>query len=289
MKDKKIVISQPGKLGDILITAPIAKFYSDLGYEVHWPVLDNFFEMVSRFDYVKPVSFGIGLHDLDYYSNKRVIFQLKKDYEETDSTYRTGIFYKKFYETYLNNQEFKIVDPCFAFPGHDGEKNISLLNVYRETGKNWINLKYDIVAVPLRERWNLQYNRNLEKEEKLLELIKNYSQKKYGSDNYSIVHSYKSDILPKYNSKNPINFSFIKGYEITDWLQVLQNADEIVCVDSCLCNYVEVMPSLKEIKKVYLGTEEPHYNSVMRNILFNNWINLSQDEIDYGYNGLEDL
>jgi len=289
MKKKKAVIAQPGKLGDILVTAPIAKFYNDLGYEVHWPVLENFLPIVSRFDYVKPHSYSIGLHNPDYYSKQRVTFAYKEQYEQTDSTYRTATFFQKFYEDYPDNSEFKIIDPCFAFPGHKGEKNLSLLGVYRDINKNWINLKYDTTAVPLRERWNLQYTRNIEKEEKLLDFIKKYSMKKYGSQDYSIVHSYESPNLPNYKPKNPINFSYIKGYEITDWLKVLENAKEIVCVDSCLCNYVEVMPSLEGVKKVYLGTEEPHFNPVMRNILFNNWINFSSTEINYGLNGLEDL
>ena len=136
-------------------------------------------------------------------------------------------------------------------------------------------MKYDTTAVPLRERWNLQYTRDVEKENKLFEFIKNYSMKKYGSLDYSIVHSYDSKNLPNYKPKNPINFSYIKGYEITDWLKVLESAKEIVCVDSCLCNYVEVMPSLKDVKKIYLGTEESHYNPVMRNILFISFQNLS--------------
>ena len=45
---KKAVMVQPGKLGDVLLLAPIAKHYADEGYEVHWPVLSNFFNMVQR-------------------------------------------------------------------------------------------------------------------------------------------------------------------------------------------------------------------------------------------------
>ena len=70
---KKAVLIQPGKLGDILITAPIAKHYCEMGYEVYWPVFDNFYEVVKRFEYVNPVKFGISLGS-DYYSSKRSSF-----------------------------------------------------------------------------------------------------------------------------------------------------------------------------------------------------------------------
>ncbi len=39
---KKALFIQPGKLGDLVVTTPIAKAYHENGYEVHWPVFDNF-------------------------------------------------------------------------------------------------------------------------------------------------------------------------------------------------------------------------------------------------------
>ena len=39
---KNLGILQPGKLGDIIICLPIAKYYFDKGYQIHWPIFNNF-------------------------------------------------------------------------------------------------------------------------------------------------------------------------------------------------------------------------------------------------------
>ena len=129
----------------------------------------------------------------------------------------------------------------------------------------------------------IEEKRNHEKENKLYDFIKSYAQKKYNSDEYSIVHKYKGGKdLKTVDVPNPISFSYIKGYEIYDWTTVLENAKSIVCVDSCLANFVEVVPSLRDVEKHYLGSEEPHFHGYMRNILLNNWVNHSDSKIDYG-------
>ena len=286
---KKLVISQPGKLGDILITAPMAKYYYDAGYEeIHWPVFDNFKGILERFPYVKPVLFGVSLDSKSYLSDKRVSFYDKS----CTAGIRSAQFYQQFYSTYLKSPEFEMLDACFAFPGHRNDRNNQHGSRYIQENKSWIQLKYDLAEVPLKNRWKLEYTREEGKEEKLLEFIRNYSKQKYGSYEYSIVQRYQSSPirpLPHYEAHNPIIFSYIDGYEIVDWLRVLEEASEIVCVDSCLTHFVEVSPSLKEVKKVYLGTEEPHYIPFMSNILFNNWINLSSADISYGVESANDL
>ncbi len=288
MNDKALVI-QPGKLGDILITAPIVKYYYDLGYtDIHWPVFSNFTSMVDRFEYVKPISFDIGLDPATYLNNKRVSFFDK--FNTAGS--RSQQFFKILHEIYPDVSEFKVIDACFAFPGHFNPRNNEIGHAYMQQDKSWLQLKYDLVEVPLKQRWSLDYTRDIDKEDKLLDFIKKYAYRKYGSYDYSIVQEYEPHPdrpFPKHKVKNPINFSYVKGYEIVDWLKVLENALEIVCIDSCLCHFVEVASSLKDIKKVYLGTEEPHHTSFMNNILFNNWTNLSETDISYGVSSIEDL
>ena len=282
---KKAVLIQPGKLGDVLLSAPMAKYYSDQGLEIHWPILSNFESMVQRFDYVTARSFDIGLDDYNYYSNKRTGFFNKR----TTCGERSAQFFNEVYKTYSRTQ-YRFIDPCFAFPGHQPSPGSpEVIQQWLESGRSWVGLKYHLAEVPLRERWNLQYERNEQKEEALLELIKKYAYKKYKSDNFSIVHTYTGGNLPTYTGPNPIQFGFIKGYEIVDWLKVLENATEIVCVDSCLCHFVEVSPSLNKIKKTYLGTEEKHYTPFMDNILFNNWNNLSPSNLSYGNKTLETI
>ena len=100
------------------------------------------------------------------------------------------------------------------------------------------------------------------------------------------MHNYKGGrTLPEVEVKNPINFSYIKGYEIYDWYKVLLGSQSIVCVDSCLSHFVDVVPEFKNIKKHYLGCEQVHFHAYMRNILLNNWNNHSDGDISY--NGFE--
>jgi ADP-heptose:LPS heptosyltransferase len=41
MEDNSLGIIQPGKLGDIIIVLPAAKYLHDKGYKVYWPVYDT--------------------------------------------------------------------------------------------------------------------------------------------------------------------------------------------------------------------------------------------------------
>ena len=55
LRSKKIGIIQPGRVGDILLVLPIAKWYYDRGWEVVWPVYKNYAEIFDRANYVKPI------------------------------------------------------------------------------------------------------------------------------------------------------------------------------------------------------------------------------------------
>ena len=287
---KKAIIIQPGKLGDILITAPIADYYHNLGYLIDWPVFNNFSNVISRLGYANEIFYGINIDNSKYYSNKRTQFweHGKRTLNEINPNNRVvfdGIeMFNRIYDRIDTHQYDLVIDPCFSFPGHRNVENNQKTSEYASRNLNWINLKYDLVSVPLNNRWNLNYTRNLDKEQQLLEFVRNYSIEKYGSDKYSIIHTYcgLEELSKKTNAINPINFSYIHGYEIFDWRLVLENSDSIVCCDSSLCNYVEVLPSLRETKKFYLGSEEIHYHPYMRNILLNNWTNLTKEDISYG-------
>lgn len=287
-------ILQPGKLGDIIICSTIANYYHQKGFKIKWPVFDNFIPVIERFDFVEPVSFGCMLPSSQYFTNKkRVEFwqQGAKSLNEISdnsisSTAKNSInFFNKFYEV-TREANCKVIDPCFSFPGHTNySTNIKIQN-FRKENRNWIDLKFSLADVPLRQRWNFNFNRNYKKEQNLLDFIKSYSRKKYGSEKFNLVHTYSSLKIPD-NLENVINFSYIKGYEIFDWYKVIQESESIYCVDSSLCNFIEVIPEFKEKNKFYLGSEESHYHSYMRNILLNNWVNLSNEK-DIKYSGFLD-
>lgn len=271
---KKIVMIQPGKLGDILICAPIAKYYNDLGYQVLWPVFSNFISTIKRFEYVTPIDYQINFGG-NYYSNKRSAFTIDSNDIQTvkkinPESYSSMLLFKKI-NTLIEENNFPVIDPCFAFPGHYNEKNNKSFIDYRNKGVSWIKMKYDLCNVPLEKRWTLTYHRDKIKEKQLFSIIKQFLSKSK-KKSFSVVHNYENYKSNLITPINPIEFIKIKDYTIFDWIEVLKNSEELYCIDSSLANYIEVTQELKNNKKFYLGTEEKHKNEFMKNILNNNWI-----------------
>ena len=242
-----------------------------------WPIFDNFSSFMENVEGVNHKLSGVSLDASRYLGSNKKRYSVGEPEDIKNSIY----YFSKSYEIAENNDRH-IIDPCWGFAGSK-EENVIKIKSYVEKNRNWIDMKYDLCGVPLKERWNFTWKRNKEKEEKLLDLIKTFSKKKYGTEKYSIIHNYSKN--KKIELKNVIEFIPIPGFEIYDWIKVLENAEEIACVDSSLCNFVEVVPSLREKKKYYLGTEEEHYSNFMRNILLNNWNNIDGKKIVSDYEG----
>ena len=282
MTAKKLLFIQPGKLGDLIVTTPIAQTYRDMGCEIYWPVFDNFKNYFDAFDGINSFTVNSKMDSYSYYKNKRLDSNAPQVFMDAGAAFFTNL--NQWFAN-LNPEEqrsFEIVDFCFTFPGHGNMLNNQMTQIFTGWNRNWIDLKYYLANIPLKNRWSLSWNRNREKEQKLHNFMKSYAMKKYGSEKYSIVHRYENGkALKQVDVENPISFSYIKGYEIYDWYEVLLNAESIVCVDSCLANFVEVVPQFREIEKHYLGSEEHHFHAYMRIILVNNWINHSESDISY--------
>ena len=275
MENNKAVILQPGKVGDLIICSPIAKYYKEKGFHVEWFIYPEFKEFFERIDYATPIYSKALLDSEQKYlksTNKRV-------------TPFNTLKHKYFLETARKYASFdgepkkKLLDICWGFQGSNKE-NDRKVNLYAQTNRTWIQLRYDLAQVPIEERWKFEWNRDLDKENELLKIIKQKALHLFGKEEFSIVHNYddlkKSKIDKMKDISNCINFEPIEGYQVYDWLTTLEHAKTITCVDSSLCNFVEVCDSLKNVKKYYLGTEEKHYYSFMDNILRNNWISISE-------------
>ena len=146
----KIGIFQPCKIGDIIICLPIAKYYHDLGYEIIWPIQQQY---MSHFrdvtDYVDFVPY---------------------------------INYNDFIIKY--NCNF-ILDLCFNVFGN--ETFTKFYNVQRDY--TFDELKYKIANVPFGEKWKLNIKRNISKEQTLFDkLVKQekYIVKQVNSSSHSI-------------------------------------------------------------------------------------------------------
>jgi len=60
---KRLLLHQPGKVGDIIICLPIAKWYSDRGYKVEWLVQKEYHTLFNFVPYVTPVERAEGYYD----------------------------------------------------------------------------------------------------------------------------------------------------------------------------------------------------------------------------------
>ena len=61
---KKLLLLQPGRSGDIIICAPIAAHYSSRGFEIHWPVYDEYQALMKHFPYVAQTRLTSGPYDV---------------------------------------------------------------------------------------------------------------------------------------------------------------------------------------------------------------------------------
>jgi GT2 family glycosyltransferase len=136
----------------------------------------------------------------------------------------------------------------------------------RPRWQSFIIPKYILADVPLIQRWNLQWNRNIERENSLYDKIVAEV-----GPNYSLCHEVSDDgisyVAPV---QNKAIFRPIEDYNIFDWYKVIMKAQSIHCIDSSLCNFVDVIPEALKIRKIYYRTAKVP-NQWDRTLLTNNW------------------
>ena len=127
---KTLLLIQPGAYGDLFVCAPIAKFYSDIGYQVFWPVQPRFLSIIQKFNYVIPIVLSEELLDEDWLRSdviKIFNFNLKFD---------------------------KIINLADRGPHQTAQKE-------RE---NFEQCKYRLAEINIEQKHNLKWNRNIKKE-----------------------------------------------------------------------------------------------------------------------------
>lgn len=233
----KICIIQTGRLGDTIISLPIAKYYYDKGYLIDWVIHESH---KSVFEYVD-------------YINELIVVP-----KEVDIVYSAVEAYKL-----LNNREYThVIDLSIGFPG-------SMVSKYTDTSflESFVHVKYYLANVDINEKWNFQFTRKEEREnalyDKLVErdyiLIHNTI-----SDNNAAQFSVESDYQKVY-------FEKVDDYEIFDWYKIILNAKEIYCIDSSLCNFIDVVNDFSNIKKFFCGMRTDNTTKWLQPPL-KNWI-----------------
>jgi hypothetical protein len=200
-----IGLIQPGRLGDIFICLPIAKYYYDKGHKVVWPIFDKFVPMVREVvDYVE----FIGV---------------------TDDVYKC---INESYQAVICEDCETIIDLAATFPGSCVTKQY----VAEGDGfgkEKFDEFKYKIAKVPFELKWNLEYKRNLEEEQKLYDLY-------VKQDQYDVACLDHSG--GRLDVKLESQYQLIEintKHNIFHWRKILENAQTIALVDSAIANFVE--------------------------------------------------
>lgn len=204
---QKIGLLQPGRLGDIVICLPIAKYFYEKGHTVIWPIFYNYINDVTEvIDYVNFVPVTNNVYECINEANQ--VFNCYKD--------------------------IKVFDIAATFPGS------TCTNEYVKLGDGFGDItfdkyKYNVCNVPFEEKWNLSFKRNKLQEEKVYkELV--------STSDYNVIglaHS-RGRMNVDFESKYP-NIEINQNYNFFSWLKVLENAKSIVLVDSAMANLVEQM------------------------------------------------
>lgn len=205
---KKLGIIQTRGLGDIVIAVPIAGHFKDEGWEIYWPVLEQFIPSLKEaFPWVKwiPVpNDQYGRFFLEVPLERLKNFKV----DETLPLYQ-----------HLTNQPF-CNEKYFQFTKFD-------------------QYKYIRAGIPFLQKWKLaEYlTRNKEREQDLYNKV-------VENENYVVVHRKGSDFEAEVDlSIVPEGWQVIEITEQTDcifdWLTVLERAQSLILVDSVFSNLVD--------------------------------------------------
>jgi hypothetical protein len=219
---KTLFIFQPYFIGDLLFCQKIANAYSLLGYKVIWPVLKEYRWVIDN---------HINTTGMAYTNVTFPTF-------EEDFPYRQ-LFMNLVEKSYTNDPRFKSI---FEYNSY-----FSFLALERSWTLNpelpLMSGKYTMAGLS-HEDWiySVYLKRNFQCEDALLEHL--------GLDEYSkyiLVNETCSTKKVKIDIVNPplnhkiIHMEKIAGFELFDWLRVIDYSDAIVTVDTVLVLLCELL------------------------------------------------
>lgn len=218
---KRLGLIQSRGLGDIIIALPIAEHYHKQGWEVHWPICEEF---RSHFDDQVP---WVHWHSVT-----------------TDQ----GSFFLEQPQRILKDLACDEIIPLYqALTGQD----FHMTDYFQHT--KFDQYKYIRAGVPFQAKWQLAQcvTRDLDREQQLLARI----QQECKGRPFVLIHvegsdhraQFDTDILPK-------EWAHIEITAITDriwdWISAIEAAEAVVLVDSVYANMVDQMQ---------LNTDEGRY------------------------------
>jgi hypothetical protein len=198
-----LCIIQPGKIGDIIILLPVAKWYADRGYQIVWPILEQYVNMFQpAVPYVK------------FLPVKRFSYELVKQ---------------------VAGPVDKYIDTYFGF----SDKK-DLTKKWRDSGIPFDVYKYELAEVPFEEKFKLEIVRNIERETNLFKLVVKHPVylvlQEQASDCFRSIPS--SD--DKTNYDQIVKITNMTD-SIFDWLMILEKASAYRMIDSSFVNLINQM------------------------------------------------
>ena len=203
---KTIGIIQPGRLGDIILCLPIAKYYYDQGYKVIWPIFSQYINMFEEVvDYVEFIAVTGNIYTC-----------------VSEAKHKT-----------INCT--KILDIAATFP------DSTCTDRYVEMGDGLGEIKADhfkyiVSEVPIKHKWNLSIKRNSVAEDNL------YNQYVTQPD-YVVgcLTSSQGKLDIKFDTKGRQFIEMNEKHSIFHWLKILENAKVLALVNSSVSNLVEML------------------------------------------------
>lgn len=222
---RKLGIIQPGKIGDIIICLPIAKWYSDKGYKIIWPIdkkiINNFLGYIDYVEFI-PIDFDCRLA----------------------------------HQVCFNNFCSKVIDLSFTIPGAN---NFNTENYLNQDTYTFDEFKYFLADVPFEEKWKLVITRNKDKENELFNLL--VKQESYVTYVSKTSDGNRDDV--KYNEDLQIITIDSLTESVFDWIKILENSTKQIIVDSCFVNLIEQLDiSCKDTR--YLLLRNGYYGKKLK-------------------------
>lgn len=207
---KKFGLIQPGRNGDLIILIPAMKHMHDMGYEIYWPIFENYIPMYK--DLVNYINF------IPVRNN--VYTAVPESYDLLRNKYCVDT----------------IVDVAATFPGSVcTEEYVRSGDGY---GENYDAFKYRLLNIPIDIKWKFSecIVRNDERE--------NIVRQAYVmSEKYVVANMTCSSgkVNVNIDTKGLPRIDVTMDYSMFDWIGILEKADTIVLLNSGMLCLVEQM------------------------------------------------
>lgn len=254
-----LIIRHPGKIGDLLITVPIAYKYINEGKRVFWPVLKQYFP-----------SFNSAFPEILWH---QFISSESEMYKNVDPLIESIIKT----DSKTSSNKIDILDLGFDF----SNTNLLTSEYSQQQQYTFDEFKYHLAETDISHKWRLKeyLKRNHQRENKLFnDLVR--------KDKYILIQEKSSDQEVKINLYFKDNsVQIIKMYPITnnifDWLTIIEKAQSVVLIESCFSNLIDQL-EIKNQEQVLILKSLQYYHYKLPDgrikgcpILRNDWKRMS--------------